>query len=201
MAIKDIYSSIGKVGKKVAGSIADYFEPVHVIRADSMPVKRIVPKEKIPEALRYLESSGGIDPNTPRNQRRQYEIPPLNGNEQKRVVSYDSGFGGEYGITPTALATLAKSSADNNAPVSKYTKYGKPLIPGMDTKKIQQELMTREGAGRIATEYFNRRPNNSDFSPETLAQDYVDYYVGKGMINDTPQNRKRALEYFISLAQ
>ena len=35
----------------------------------------------------------------------------------------------------------------------------------------------------------------------SLANDYINYYVGKDTKNDTPQNRKRALDYFTSIMQ
>lgn len=162
-------------------------------------VKKVNPK-KIPEAIRYLESSGGIDPNTPKNIQRSYTIPAMNQNEKARVIKYNTGFGGEYGLTPVALAELAKSKIDREAPPEKFTKFGRPLIPGRAPEEIQKLLLTPEGAGQLANEYFMmKREKKDSFAPEDLANDYIDYYVGKGMINDTPKNRKRALDYFNSL--
>lgn len=164
------------------------------------PIIRKVDPKKIPEAIRYLESNKGLDPNTPRNQRRVMNIPAANQNEKPRTVAYDIGFGGEYGLTPDALAELAKSKIDREATPDKFTKFGRPLIPGRAPEEIQKLLMTPEGAGQLANEYFMMmREKKDSFTPEDLANDYVDYYVGKGMINDTPKNRKRALDYFNSL--
>ena len=165
-----------------------------------IPVSRKVDPAKIPEAIRYLESNKGLDPNTPKNTKRSYTIPAMNQNEKSRVIKYNSGFGGEYGLTPVALAELAKSKIDREAGPETFTKYGRPLIPGKTPEEIQELLMTPEGAGQLANEYFMmKRERKDSFTPEDLANDYVDYYVGKGMIHDTPKNRKRALDYFNSL--
>lgn len=156
--------------------------------------------EKLPEAFRFLESNSGTHPDTPRNTRRSYTTVPANGNEQARTIDYDVGFGGEYGLTPLALAQLAKSTINHDADPSTYTQHGKSLTPGMSPEEIQSELLSVEGAGRLSRRYFDSvRTNKEDFSPESLANDYVDYYVGSGMIHDTPENRKRALEYFTSI--
>lgn len=195
MAIKDIFNSI----KDSLSSKQTYVAPQPEMITPQKVQKTVDPK-KIPEILRYLESSGGLDPNTPRNQIRSYMIPAANQNEKPRTVSYNIGHGGEYGLTPVALAELAKSTVDRNAATSTYTKFGPPVIPGIDPRIIQKELMSVEGAGRIADMYFNKRPP-ADFSPETLANHYVDYYVGKGTPSDTPKNRKRVLDYYNSIAQ
>jgi len=216
MGIRDIYNSIGGGISKITGSISDYFKPTTYNREDFMKSqlasvassikpatktkKGTVNPDKISSALRHLESSGGMDPNTPRDQQRSYTTVPANQNEQPRTVDYDVGFGGEYGLTPVALAELAGSTINQEADPSTYTKHGKPLIPGMTPEKIQEELMTPEGAGRLANQFFmSKRLNGEDFTPQSLANDYIDFYVGKGGPNDTPENRKRALEYFISI--
>ena len=173
-----------------------------------LPVQK-VPKgtvggDKLAEALRFLESSYGLDKNTPRNQRRTYTIPAFNGNESNRTINYNSGYGGEYGLTPVALGTLAKSSPAWQPAGSTYgnTKYGKPLTSGASPDYIQTQLQTPEGAGKLAIQFFHSvRPNPQDFTPITLANDYINYYVGKDTKNDTPQNRKRALDYFTSIMQ
>jgi hypothetical protein len=164
--------------------------------------KKTITPEMVTTGLRHLESSGGMDPNTPRNQKRSYTTVPANQNEQARTINYDVGYGGEYGLTPIALASLAGSTVDRQADPSTFTKYGRPLIPGMTPEKIQEELKTPEGAGRLATQFFmSKRLNREDFTPESLANDYIDLYVGKGGPSDTPANRKRALDYFNSLIQ
>lgn len=191
MAINDIYKSI-----------SGFFAPNSstYTAAPDIPKSKIVDPKRIPDSIRYLESSGGMDPNTPRNQIRNFTIPAVNRNEKPRTIQYNIGYGGEYGLTPVALGELAKSSIDRNAATSTYTKYGAPLTPGIDPKHIQNELMSTQGAGRLADLYFNRKAPK-DFTPETLASHYIENYVGKGTQSDTSQNRKRVLDYYNSIAQ
>lgn len=156
----------------------------------------------IPNAIRDLESSGGTDPNTPTNQARSYVIPAMNPNEKPRVVKYNTGYGGQYGLTPVALAELAKSRPNREAPTEQYTKYGPPLIPGKHPNEIQKALMTPEGAGQLANEIFlMKRKMKEDYTPEALTADYMDNYVGKGGPNYTPKNRARVLSYFKNIME
>lgn len=202
MGIKDIFNSVETGVTKAKGTLSDMFGPMHYTQAPVAPVSKVINPERISEALRQLESSGGTHPYTPRNQNRQFIVPAMNANEQPRTVNYNSGYGGEYGLTPLALAELAKSDIDKSAATSTYTKFGPPLIPGMDVKKIQQELLSPQGSGRLAQEYFMRkRSSKDDWTPEALTKDYIENYVGKGSVGDTPANRKRALEYFTSIAE
>jgi hypothetical protein len=187
-------------------SISNFFNKPKTPEPSALSNLYIPPKvnpSKIPSAIRQLESSGGTDPNTPRNQQRVMMIPAANQNEKPRTVKYNIGYGGEYGLTPDALAELAKSKINVNAHPSTYTKYGKPLIPGKSTIEIQKLLMTPEGAGQLANEYFmSKRTNKDDYSPEALTNDYMDNYVGKNNKKSyTPQNRKRVLEYFKSIIE
>jgi hypothetical protein len=156
----------------------------------------IIPYD-ISGSLRELESSNGTHPDTPKAKKLKLVIPPANGNEQQRVIPYNSGYAGQYGLTPTALSELAKSVVDKSAPVSSYTKFGPPVISGMSPDEIQKELLTPEGAGRLANRYFlSKRDNKGDYSPQALANDYINNYVGKGTKSDTPANRVRALKHF-----
>jgi len=201
MKISDIFNSVGRGISKAVNAIPSRMLTEHYVAPPEPVVRpRVVSPEKIPDAIRFLESNRGLSPNTPRNQGRVYNIPAANQNEQPRTVNYNTGYGGEYGLTPVALAELAKSQINREANPKTYTKYGAPLTPGMDINSIQKELTSVEGAGRLSQRYFNsKRKNKEDFSPESLSNDYVDYYVGKGMIHDTPKNRKRALDYFNSI--
>lgn len=214
MNLGDIFNSVKSSVRSVAKPISDYFTneisyTVPQAEAQSttsiksmLPAIKVVRPERIATAIRHLESSDGTDPNTPRNQDRYYDIPAANGNEAVRRIKYNSGYGGEYGLTPAALAHLAASTVDRNADPSTFTKFGRPLITGMSPGEIQKELQTPEGAGRLAHKFFiAKRSKKDDFTPEALAQDYIDNYVGKGGPSDTPQNRKRALEYFMSIAE
>ena len=200
MGIRDIFGTVNRGFDKVNNSLSDIFG--QTVRVDNTPkVKRVDPKMIAP-ALRHLESSGGLDPNTPRGQRRTMNIPAANMNEQARKIDYDVGFGGEYGLTPVALAELAKSQINRQAPTTQYTRHGAPLTPGMSINDIQRQLTSVEGAGELAQMYFmSKRPSSDDFSPEALANDYINHYVGRGTPNDTPQNRKRVLDYFMSIAK
>ena len=215
MGLSNIFNSIkGGIGK-ASGSLSDLFsnkisyerEPsqtASVAQAIPRPApktpKGSVNPEKITSAIRQLESSGGLDPNTPRGQKRTYITVPANGSEQARTINYNVGFGGEYGLTPVALAEMAGSRIDYDADPSTFTKYGRPLLPGMRPEDIQRELMTPEGAGRLANKFFMmKRKNKEDYTPESLANDYVDFYVGKAGVSDTAANRKRALDYFYSI--
>ena len=207
MKLSNLYNNIiGGVGK-AAGKLTDYFsgKQTYVRPAEPVPTpvqQQTVNPDRLPYALRQLESSGGADPNTPRNQQRSYTTVPANGNEQPKTVPYDVGYGGEYGLTPVALADLASSKINHEADPSTYTKYGKPVIQGMDPQEIQRELSTPEGAGRLAVKFFmSKRENKEAFTPQSLADDYINLYVGKGGPSDTPENRQRALEFFISLIQ
>ena len=207
-------SAKGKAGK-LAGSIGDYFSGTETWDFPDKPsifnqpppssvatIKKpgSVNPDKITEALRHLEAAGGTHPDTPRNRRRSYTTVPANGNEQARTVEYDTGYGGEFGLTPVALAEMAGSTIDMNADPSTYTQHGKPLISGMDPKEIQRELMTPEGAGRLANKFFmSKRMSKEDYTPQSLTNDYIDFYVGKGGPSDTPENRARTLAYFTSL--
>jgi len=206
MGLRNIYNSIGKKTGKIGESISSLFDNSVSYQREKTP-EPVIPKgtvnpNKIATAIRQLESSGGIDPNTPMGQTRSYTTVPANQNEQARTIEYDVGLGGEYGITPVALAELAGSKIDNEADPSTYTQYGKPLIPGMKPEEIQRELMSSGGAGRLAVKFFMMKRNNKeDYTPQSLANDYIDFYVGKGGESDTPQNRKRALDYFTSLME
>lgn len=168
------------------------------------PKVKTVDPTQVSAALRQIESSGGTDPNTPRNMRRRMEIPAANANEKRRSVDYDIGYGGEYGLTPVALANLAMSKVDRSAPVEKYTKYGMPLLPGKNPIEIQRLLNTQEGAAQLAQEYFmSKRTKKDDYSPEALTEDYMENYLG-GPSNKksyTKENRARVLEYFKSIAK
>jgi len=206
MGLRDIYSSIGGGVDKVKGSLSSLFSDKISYNRDeylkSQPKPKVDYEKKITSVLRQLESSGGTDPNTPRNQQRSYTTVPANMNEQARTVPYDVGYGGEYGLTPVALATLAGSTINQEADPSTYTKYGKPLNPGMSSENIQEELNTPEGAGRLAYQFFmSKRMNKEDYTPQSLADDYIDFYVGKGGPSDTPENRQRALEFFINIIE
>lgn len=162
-----------------------------------------VPPQKIPEALRYLESSLGRDPNTPPDTIRKYTIPPFNKNEQSRVEKYQTGYAGEYGLTPVALAQLAKSVPDLENKAA-YTRFGPSTKPSPWTpEKIQSALKTREGAGMVARIFFSQQRGAPavGYSPEQLANDYMEHYVTSGSPFYTEDNRKRALAYFKSIAQ
>lgn len=75
MGLSDLYNSIGKGVSKVTKPISSFFNPEPIVyhRSDyypeemtSLPPKsRTIKKEKIPEILKYLESSGGTNPNKP----------------------------------------------------------------------------------------------------------------------------------------
>ena len=206
MGLRDIYNSIGKKAGKIGGSISNLFDNSVSYQRERTPEPQIprgtVNPNKIATAIRHLESSGGMDPNTSPDEQRTYTTVPANRNEQARTVQYNTGLAGEYGITPVALAELAGSTIDQNADPSTYTQYGKPLIPGMSPEEIQRELMSSGGAGRLAVKFFMmKRLNKEDYTPESLANDYIDFYVGKGGLSDTPQNRQRALDYFTSLIE
>lgn len=202
MGIKEIFGTVNKRVDKINNSLSNVFgQTVHVDNTPKVKTKRIDPAQIAP-ALRYLESSNGLDPNTPRGQVRTMVIPAANMNEKQRKITYDIGYGGEYGLTPIALAELAKSKVDRNASSTAFTKHGAPLVPGMSTKEIQRQLASVEGAGQLAQLYFmQKRARADDLSPEALAEDYINHYVGKGTPSDTPQNRKRVLDYFISIAK
>ena len=218
MGILDIYNKTVDGAKKLSGSLSSVFQSKPItydreeyLRSKGLPSEKqvtpTIPKGTvnpalISKAIRDLESSGGLDPNTPRNMRREYIIPALNGNEKQRKISYDIGYGGEYGLTPDALAELAKSKANKNAPLSEYTEYGAPLLPGKHPDEIQQKLMTPEGAGELANEFFMmKRQSKEDFTPESLANDYMEYYVGNGGPSYTPKNRERVLNYFKNIME
>ena len=206
MGIGDVYNSVSSGLGKVAGSLSSFLQSSPVTYTAAATPSVMVPKGSIdpatlPTALRQLESSGGTDPNTPRNQNRSYTIPAANGNEEPRVVNYNSGYGGEYGLTPAALAQLAKSTVNKNAATSTYTKFGPPLIPGMNPAEIQKELSTPEGAGRLAAKVFLASHQGKDFTPQSLTDTYIKNYVGQGTASDTPKNRARVLSYFTSLVK
>jgi hypothetical protein len=161
---------------------------------------KMVPQSGIASYLRELESSGGTSPNTPPNVQRRYIIPAVNGNEKSRIQKYMVGSGGEYGLTPVALGELAKSIPDRNAPAASSTKHGLPLLPGRDVNEIQQKLKTPEGAGELARDFFMlKKASSTDWTPETITQDYMDNYVTKGSPNYTKENFARTLAYFKSL--
>lgn len=194
MGILDFFNKPQQVIQPATTSISSmYTQPVQIVKGTVNP-------NKITMALRQLESSGGKDPDIPKNKKRVYITVPANGNEKARIIPYDTFFAGEYGLTPLALAHLASSKIDRNAATSTFTKFGRPLIPGKDPKQIQQELMTVEGAGRLANEFFmDKKADKKDYTPQTLTNDYINNYVGKGSISDTPANRARVLKYFQSI--
>jgi len=173
-------------------------KPEVYVREQESP--KTVPQSGIASYLRELESSGGTSPNTPKNIQREYTIPAVNGNEKNRVQKYMVGRGGEYGLTPVALGELAKSIPNRNAPAASSTKYGLPLLPGRDVNEIQQKLKTPEGAGELARDFFMlKKASSTDWTPETLTQDYMNNYVTKGSPNYTKENFERTLAYFKSL--
>lgn len=183
MSISYIYNSVGQTINKVGKSITDFLpaNTASYTAAQNTPVVKTVSPSKITDSLRYFESSNGMDPNTPRNQIRNYTIPPNNLNKQPRTVQYNSGYGGEFGLTPIALAELVRSK-------------------NLDPQDIQKQLMSVQGSGNLANLYFNRLPPK-DFTPETLTNHYIENYVGKGTPSDTLQNRKRVLQYYQNIAQ
>ena len=151
-------------------------------------------------ALHKLESNQGTSPNTPPNTARSYNIPAANGNEKDRAINYQTGYGGEFGITPKGIASIAKSKIDRN---SIPTKYGYLLTPGQDTNQIQRNLLNgTTTAGRTARDIFMlNKASSTDMTPSTLANDYMENYVTPGSPNYTDENRNRALRMFNSLAQ
>lgn len=158
-----------------------------------------VPPERIIEALHILESSQGKAPNTPRNQQRTYTIPPANQNEKPRNITYDVGYGGEFGLTPVALGQLTKSKIDKTSKQNKYGYTG--FIPGQSPEEIQRALSTSTTtAGGLASQLFiDSKASSTDFRPETLADDYLNMYVTKGSPNYNEKNRQRALKVFKEL--
>ncbi len=162
--------------KDIYNSIASKFpsNSISYTAPPDAPIMRTVNPEKITDSLRYLESNNGTSPNTPRNQIRNYMA-------NKKPVQYNIGYGGEFGITPIALSELNR-------------------IHKIDPQEIQTKLMSPEGAGSLANLYFNRVAPK-DYTPETLASHYIEKYMGKGTPNDTPQNRKRVLDYYNSISQ
>lgn len=210
MKIKNIYDSVGRKVNQLKGSISDYFgnsatymKPTATSTPQQQPQQpQNDYEQQITAALRHLESSSGQDPDTPRNQTRSYTTVPANQNEQPRTIEYDVGYGGEWGLTPVALADMAGSRIDRDADPSTFTQYGRPLIPGMDPEEIQRELSTPEGAGRLAYKFFmSKRANKEDFTPQSLTDDYINLYVGKGGPSDTEWNRQRTLEYFTKIME
>lgn len=163
-------------------------------------VKTVDPS-KISDALYQLESSRGIDPNTPRNRSRSYTIPGANQNEQPRNIDYQTGYAGQFGLTPNALAQLAKSTVDKTSPQNKkgYTDF----TPGMSPRDIQKALLTSTtSAGLLAKQHFiNQKASSTDFTPTTLTSDYMENYVTKASPNYNDANRQRVFSVFNNLSQ
>ena len=201
MKISDLYNSIGKGVGKITSGLGDFFNGRTTYKAAP---KAVAPKGIDPNNIGYhimkLESDRGTHPNTAPDVPRTFTIPAANANEEDRVVPYQVGYGGYAGITPDALGQFHKSEFDRNAPAASTTSAGLPLIPGRDVNRTLKLLETEEGVNTLTGEMFNsfrKDPNAMD--PETLTNDYMDYWVRRGGINYTPENRARVLKYFQSL--
>ena len=155
----------------------------------------VVRQESIGDILHTLESDKGKNPNTPRSMKSSYTIPSRNANEKPRKVVYDTGFAGEFGITPIRLADYGMSEYDRTS--ASFTEHGLPLLPGRNITETHKKLNTMEGARQLATEMFlSKRLSKDDWSPESLARDYMDTYVTKASPNYTKENYNRALKVF-----
>lgn len=189
-------------------SIFDFFKPKKIsVDFRDQPIRELyTPKQgitadNIGQHIMQLESSMGTDPNTAPDIKRSYMIPAANGNEKNRVIPYQVGYGGWAGITPEAMGQYHKSQFDRNAPAASSTKMGLPLMKGIDPAETQRLLMTRDGTQQLASRMFsNLKKNKNDWSPETLTNDYMDNWVGKGnKVSYTNDNRNRVLNYFKSI--
>lgn len=158
--------------------------------------KSPVAMENISSALRDIESTGGTDPNTPGNTVRSMTVPGLNQNEKDKFIKYQVGYGGQYGITPVALADILKSKADKTSAQNKYgyTKF----TPGADFNTIQKNLLASpESAGQVARDIFmSKKASSTDMTPETLTNDYMENYLTKASPNYNDANRQRVLNIF-----
>ena len=165
------------------------------------PVVPQVSSDDLIKALHEIESSGGKDPNTAPNIKRSYRIPGANKNEKDRYVDYQVGYGGQYGLTPDGIASIAKSGIDRNSPqnANGYTGF----VPGQATSSIQSNLITSpETAGLTARDVFMKnKASSTDMTVPTLTNDYMDKYMTKGSPLYTPQNRARVQGVFNKYAK
>lgn len=199
MSLKDIFNSIGQsVSTTINAPLSKLFAE-HYVAPPAVKKKMIAP-ESIGEHIMNLESNMGTHPNTAPDELRSFIIPAANGNEKPRKIQYRVGFGGYSGITPIGLGEFHKSQIDRNAPMASSTPYGLPLIPGRDVNRSLEMLKTLEGTKKLTEEMFKAKKKDlNDWTPETLTNDYMDNWVGKGTPSDTPANRARVLKYFQSL--
>lgn len=164
--------------------------------ANAQEVKTLTP-DQIGAAIWDLESTKGTDPNTPGNTARTYTIPAANSNEKERFIKYQTGYGGQFGLTPDALAELAKSKVDKTSKQNSKGYTG--FVPGIAPEEIQKALNTSTTtSANLATKYLLKDTDPSKITPEVAAQKYIDTYVTKGSPNYNKDNYNRALKVFSS---
>lgn len=194
----DKRSFLDKVFAKTFGSKPVAATGTPAVQANiSLPAKQVDPND-ITGVLHELESTFGKSPMTPGyNERRSGVVPGANMNEKARPFKYQVGYGGEFGITPDAVANLLKSEVDKNSPQNKqgYTGFKR----NYDLPTIQKMLLENaSSSGALAKDYFlKNKASTTDFRPETLAEDYLKTYVTNASKNYTEANKKRALEAFL----
>lgn len=196
MALKDIFNKVDSIGTKISSAIN---HPLSSLFAAHY-VRPQVDRNKIGEYIMQLESNMGTHPNTAPDVPRSFTIPAANANEKDRTIPYQVGYGGYAGITPVALGEFHKSQYDRNAPVASSTPQGVPLLPGRDVDRSLKMLRNLEDTKKLTAEMFNSKKTfKDDWYPETLADDYMNNWVGKGTVNYTPENRARVLKFFKDL--